>query len=261
MLNSDQSQTGLALEKVALPAPGPDLLDDASLFLDFDGTLVNLAPRPDDVFADARLRALFSLLSTRFPGRVGIISGRPIAQLQAFTGDVPLVLAGSHGAEILLADGTIAKPARPDSLNDVVDAMTALQARHPGIIVERKPFGAGLHYRGAPEAEDECRALAITLAASSGLLLQAGKMVFELRVPGADKGSALRALLKTPAMIGTKPIFIGDDETDEAAFIVADELGGMGILVGAERPTAARYRLHDVAATLNWLEAVCGDKA
>ncbi len=123
------------------------------------------------------------------------------------------------------------------------------------MIVEEKPFGLGLHYRMAPEAEAVAVTLAQDIAAETGASLQPGKMVVEVRLGGSDKGAALRRMMSEGVMAGTKPVFIGDDVTDESAFVAAAELGGSGILVGPQRHTAARYRLPGVAATIAWLEA------
>ncbi len=238
-----------------MPTPEIELLDDASLFLDFDGTLVEIAAHPNAVVVGDRLRLLLARLSARLPGRLAIISGRPIIQLQQLLGATTLAFAGSHGVEIRWPDGTVSEPERPDALGPVIQEITRLQKAHSGIVIERKPFGVAIHYRGEPQAEGACRRLATALAASSGLVLQSGKMVFELRAPGADKGGALKNLASSPGMSGTRPVFIGDDDTDEAAFIAAADLGGAGILVGPPRPTAAQYRLDDVPATLAWLAA------
>lgn len=242
-----------------LAMPKLALLEHASLFLDFDGTLVEIAAHPGAVRVDERLRSLLGRLSTSLAGRLGIISGRPISQLQQLLGPNSLMLAGSHGAEIRWPDGSLSGSRHFGDLGPMIDEISRLQEIHPGIFIERKPFGVAIHYRGAPDAEAACRRLATALAQSSGLVLQSGKMVFELRVAGADKGDALRTLAGYAGMQGMPPIFIGDDDTDEAAFIVAAELGGAGVLVGSLRPTAARYRLEDVTATLAWLDAACED--
>lgn len=230
------------------------MLVDASLFLDFDGTLVEIVAHPGAVQVTDRLRRLVAALSVRLPGRLGIISGRPLGELDRFLGPTSLAFGGSHGTEIRWPDGRMLNPGRPDNLAPLIQEISRLQKIHSGIVIERKPFGVAIHFRNEPSAEDACRRLATALARSSGLILQAGKMVFELRMAGADKGSALRQLAN-----GIRPIFVGDDDTDETAFAVAAELGGAGILVGPPRPTAAHYRLPNVAATLDWLEAACGE--
>jgi trehalose 6-phosphate phosphatase len=257
MSNHDAPTPAVATEGVRLSQPGLELLVGASLFLDFDGTLVEIADHPDAVIVSDDLKDLLRSLSVMLHGRVGIISGRPIGQLHDLIGTLPMAYAGSHGAEIVQADGTHHVAAKPAGLNALAQEMGKFITTHPGVMVERKPYGVALHYRAAPHAEAASRDLATTLSHSSGFTLQSGKMVFELRAPGSDKGTALRLLSGSPSMRGTKPVFVGDDDTDEAAFIVAAELGGAGILVGPDRPTAAKFRLPSVRATIEWLRQSC----
>ena len=242
---------------IALSAPPAALLAGASMFLDFDGTLVEIAERPDAVAVDARLRALITCLTERLDGRVAIISGRAAADIRTLFGDLPIAIAGSHGVELCWPDGRIQTPDRPAALDHVLGEMAALRERYPGVLIEDKPFGAALHYRQAPEAEEEARALAERLAREHGLALQPGKMVFEIQLHGRDKGAALRAFMAEPLMDGTRPVFIGDDITDESAFAAARSLNGFGILVGPPRATEALYGLAGVAQSLDWLDVAC----
>lgn len=239
----------------AADAPPADLLDGASLFLDFDGTLVDIVERPDAVAVDAPLAMLMEELAERLQGRLAIISGRPRAEIDALFGHCAFAVGGSHGLELRWPDGRATSPEPPSNLPRLTGRLREAASRYPGTLVEDKPFGVALHYRGAPQHEGACRHLAQALAEESGLALQPGKMVFELRMRGADKGAALAALLDAPPMRGTRPIFMGDDLTDEPAFRAAAERGGAGILVGEARPSAARYRLANVAAVRSWLEA------
>lgn len=248
------------MDAAALLAPPPlGLVDGASLFLDFDGTLVDIAPRPDAVSVDASLRELMTRLVSRLDGRVAIISGRGAAEIDALFGGVDFPIGGSHGAELRGVEGA-QMPERPAALDDVAARFSGLAATIPGVLVETKPLGVGLHYRGVPEAEAACRALAQQLAADTGLTLQEGKMVFELRAAG-DKGGAIAALMAAPPFAGSRPIFVGDDLTDEPGFAVAARLGGAGVLVGPVRATEAAYRLPDVAATRRWLDSIAEEPA
>jgi trehalose 6-phosphate phosphatase len=234
-------------------SPPPDLLRDASLFLDFDGTLVELAERPDAVQVDAQLPTLVRHLHDRLDGRVALISGRSAAQVRVLLGaEVPIV--GSHGMEFMGRDGTIAPIDRPTVLVEVENAMSRLAGSHPGTLVEVKPLGVALHFRRCPSAEAACVSLASGLAETHGLNLQPGKMMIEVRGGGGDKGTAIRLLMREPDMAGTRPVFMGDDLTDEPGFAAAAELGGAGILVGERRESAALYRLNGVDDTLAWLE-------
>lgn len=238
-----------------LPPPPADLLRDAALFLDFDGTLVELQERPEAVRVDARLAALVAELSQALDGRVAIISGRPVDGIRALFGDPPFAISGSHGLEVAWPDGRRTCAERPAALDRIVDRMTVFATATHGVLVEEKPLGAALHYRAAPHAEAEAHALATRLAADSGLHLQTGKMMIEVRVAGADKGTALTTLMQAPAMAGHRPVFLGDDDTDEPAMAAAAALGGAGVLIGEPRATAAAWRLAGVADTLSWLHA------
>lgn len=248
------------LHPATLPTPPNDMLENASLFLDFDGTLVEIAQRPDAVRVDTRLAVVLSNLVERLDGRIAVISGRPAAQVRDLLA-ADVVVVGSHGLEFARRTGQIALPDRPSELDQVVEAMNRLARRYPGLVVEDKPLGAALHFRQCPLAEKECVELASELAAMHGLHTQPGKMMIEVRASGGDKGSALRTLMREPDMAGTRPVFMGDDLTDEPGFIAAAELGGAGILIGEERPTAARYRLKGVEVTLAWLEAASAEAA
>ncbi len=238
--------------RLASPAPLNAL--NASLLLDFDGTLVDLVDRPDAVVADLPLKALLDQLAGTFEGRIALVSGRSIAQLTGFFGQ-PLIefsCVGSHGAEVQVG-GLRAAPVRPAALSVVEQAMMSAFGKTEGIIVETKSHGVALHYRLVPAAEPKVRELAARLAQSSGLMIQEGKMMIELRASGHDKGTGIVDLMAHAPFLGTRPIFIGDDLTDEAGFAAVERMGGFGILVGTERPTAARYRLDNVAAVRSWL--------
>lgn len=139
---------------------------------------------------------------------------------------------------------------------DAVSAFRAFAADHPGVVVEDKIVSAGLHFRGKPAVEAEALALAHALAEGTGLIPQPGKLVVELKTPGADKGTAVAAFMAEAPFLGAMPIMVGDDLTDEAGFRAAEALGGFGILVGDPRETAARHGLPDVADVLTWLEAL-----
>ena len=224
------------------------------MFLDLDGTLFDLVDRPDDVRADEPLRDLLLRVAERLGGRVALVSGRSIAQMDQIMGPLArlFVLAGSHGGEFRY-DGVDTAGERPAGLDEALARCRAIYDETSGIIIEDKTLGVALHYRQAPHLEDEAGVLAATLAGEYGLALQKGKMMIELRAAGCDKGEAVRALMARDAMKGTRPIFIGDDLTDEPGFVAARDLGGEGVIVGGGRPTAASYKLASPAAVRAWL--------
>ena len=238
-----------------IPPPPLSLLDGAALFLDFDGTLVELADAPDAIEVPGELPGLLERLVARLGGRLAIVSGRALGDLDRHISCGGVAMAGSHGLELRLADGSAAPVARPSGLDSARAEVRRFAAAGEGLLVEDKPASVALHFRQAPERAAEVAAFAEALAARTGLLVQDGKMVAELRPAGADKGDALRALMREPAFAGARPLFMGDDLTDEHAFAAAAGLGGAGVLVGPARETAARYRLDGVAAVAEWLRA------
>jgi len=238
-----------------IPPPPLSLLGGAALFLDFDGTLVELAEAPDAIRVPGELHGLLEHLAARLEGRLAIVSGRALADLDSHVRCAGVAMSGSHGLELRLPDGTARPVTRPAGLAQARDEVRGFAAGADGLLVEEKPASVALHFRQAPERAPEVAAFAADLARRTGLVVQEGKMVAELRPAGADKGDALKALMREPAFAGARPLFMGDDLTDEHAFEAAAALGGAGVLVGPARATAARYRLHGVAAVADWLRA------
>ena len=241
-----------------LPPPPPALLHDASLFLDFDGTLVELAATPTAVVVDSALTDLMAALDSALGGRLAIVSGRSVEHIRGYFADLAIPVGGSHGVELSWPDGRTTAPPASAALTALAARVERFETDHPGVLIETKPFGFAFHYRQAPEAEAACHAIAEALAREADLHLQPGKMMIEVRLSGADKGTAIAALMQDPKMAGTRPIFVGDDLTDEPGFVAAARLGGIGILVGPERPTAATYGLAGVTETLAWLKSAIG---
>ena len=238
-----------------LNEPPKALLNGASLFLDFDGTLVELAPSPDAVKVEEELRGLLTRLQSVLEGRLVLLSGRAVADVRGHLHPVTVAVGGSHGLELAAAEGEVIAGERPAGLTKAIKELRKLAAQYPGVLVEEKPLSVALHYRGAPQAELVCHAAAERAAMECGMTLQFGKMLVELKPASGDKGRALRHFMTQPPFAGTTPIFIGDDLTDEHGFEAASELGGAGVLVGPERATAATYRLEDVRAVRAWLQA------
>lgn len=240
---------------VELPAPPATLLDGAALFLDFDGTLVELADTPDSIRVSPGLHHMLDRLRRRLGGRLAIVSGRSLADLDRHLPSSGIAFSGSHGLELKLADGTALPLSVPIGLDDVHKRVRRFAAGTEGLIAEEKPAGIALHYRRAPEEAGRVAHFMEGLARERGFSVQHGNMVSELRPVGATKGDALKAFMTEPAFADARPVFVGDDLTDEHAFAAAAELRGAGILVGPARETAARYRLPSVAAVAEWLGA------
>lgn len=239
-------------------APPPiELLRDASLFLDFDGTLVDIAPTPDAVLVSQELTSLLARLRQRLDCRVAILTGRSAATIDQLISPVALAVGGHHGLETRAVGQPNSTMERPDVLDSVVSELRRLERDHPGVLVEDKPLGVALHYRQAPDARDACRRAVQDVARRTGLEVQPGKMVFELKPQGANKGDALRAMMAEPPFAGSLPIVLGDDLTDEPAFVAAQDMGGSGIIVGERTPTRAQFRIASVDEALTWLKQSC----
>lgn len=236
-----------------IPAPPATLAHGGALLLDFDGTLVDLAETPDAIHVDAGFAALLDRLHRRFSGRIAIVTGRSLADLERHIGAIGAAVSGSHGFE-LRAGGRTAMGSVPDGLAAARREFGGLAAADPRLVCEEKPGSVALHFRRAPERAREIGEVAETLAARHALRLQNGKMVVELLPHGVDKGMAVARIMAEPPFAGTRPVFVGDDLTDEHGFAAATAMGGDGVLVGPPRPTAARWRLPDVPAVRAWLE-------
>jgi len=231
-------------------------IERAALFLDFDGTLVALADRPEDISVSSQLPDLLERAAARLGGRLALLTGRALADLDSRLGCGRLAAAGSHGLELRAGAAPPRTAPAPPGLAAARAALAAFAEGDSGLLLEDKPAGVALHYRLAPGREREALALAEALAARGGLALQRGKMVVELLAAGADKGAALESLMAEPPFAGARPVAVGDDLTDEHAFRAAAAMGGFGVLVGDSRETAARYRLADVDAVHAWLAAL-----
>lgn len=226
----------------------------AALFLDFDGTLAEIAPRPQDVRVPAELLGLLGALQARLDGALAIVSGRPVVEIDHFLAPLRLAVAGVHGAQGRRADGRTWQMT-PPSLAQAVDSASALVQAHPDLILERKGVAVALHYRAAPHLESLCIAtLAQAVRDTPGLELLRGKCVVELKPSAVSKGRAIQDFLCEPPFAGRRPIFIGDDVTDEAGFEAVQRLGGDGIKVGTGA-SLARHRLADPQAVHLWLAA------
>jgi len=229
------------------------LCPDCALFLDFDGTLVEIASHPEAVIMPPGLVATLGRLKSRLGGAVAVVSGRPIAQIDRFLDPLVLCVAGVHGAERRRADGSVAWLMVPH-LHAVEEAAAALVRAHPALRLEFKRGSLALHYRQAPALEALClETLSAAIARSQGLTLLRGKMVAEAKPAAASKGRAIEAFLEEPPFAGRRPVFIGDDVTDEAGFTAVQGRDGLGVKVG-EGPSAASQRLASPAAMRDEME-------
>lgn len=222
---------------------------DWALFFDLDGSLIDLAPRPDDVVMPDGLRDALAKLHSRHNGALAVITGRP----RAFAHDLlrlpQIDVIGLHGAEGLGAP--------PAPLPDAAKSLMAEAAARYGLLFEDKGRAAALHYRLAPEALGHAqRAMEQAAAlAGSAFALRSGKCVIELCPQSADKGRALQELMKRPAYRNRRPLAVGDDVTDEAMFGAAQAMNGFGLRIGADlQGSKAQLLLPDPQSLRLWIE-------
>ena len=235
----------------------PSVTRDTALFLDFDGTLAELAPRPELVHVAQGLIPCLAALYEMLGGALAIISGRRLDDLDRFLHPLILPAAGEHGAEQRLPDGQLLRLARPD-LSAVLARAEALAQTHAGLQVEPKSASVALHYRHAPELETLCRQeLTTAMAPTAGLELLQGKCVLEVKAAHVNKGLALQSFMRDPPYARRVPLFAGDDVTDEAGFAMAQALGGVGLKVG-DGPSVASHRCDSPQALRSWLHFSIG---
>lgn len=219
---------------------------DCALFLDFDGTLVDIAALPSQVVVTPELLATLAALQLRLGGRLAVVSGRPIAELDTLLAPLVLPAAGVHGMERRGADGVVRRLPQPDFSRVRAEAQ-ALATRHPGLWVEEKHGALALHCRQAPALYPLCSAaMGAAIADRPDLALMAGKMIVEVKATGTGKGTAIRDFLSEAPFRGHRPLFIGDDTTDEAGFEYVQRIDGIGLKVGPG-PSMARCRIASAA--------------
>ncbi|MHB8529584.1 MAG: trehalose-phosphatase [Caulobacteraceae bacterium] len=240
--------------RASLPEPPPLRLGEIALFADLDGTLAPIEETPDAVGPDKDRRRLLSALGEGLGGRLAVVSGRSLSDLdRVLEGKVPAV-AAVHGLVRRTAEGAVVGSPAEGAMRKAASGLADFARADPRLMVEDKGLAAALHFRRAPEIGPACQAAARRLADELGLVVQEGDMVAEVRSRGPDKGEAMAAFMGERPFHGFTPVFLGDDLTDEAGFLAAAGLGGFGVVVGRRRPTNARYALADVAAAREWLK-------
>jgi trehalose 6-phosphate phosphatase len=238
----------------------PADLTKMAILLDVDGTLLDLAPTPREVFVSHELRDTLGRLCQATGGAVAFVSGRPVSELDLIFSPLQLPAIGGHGAEFRVAAGASTEAARLPPLDpDVKRQFAAIAEAGPGIILEDKGYSLALHYRLAPDKEHVVREAAMKIwreLDTKSLEILPGKLVLEIKQAGTTKATAVRELMRIPPFAGRRPVFIGDDVTDLGVFAILPELGGIGISVGLnvpgidfcfERPTDVRHWLKQLS--------------
>lgn len=239
----------------------PDL-DKSCFFFDVDGTLLDIADRPDLVEVPEQLKQALAALERAVSGALALVSGRAIETLDHLFAPLKLRASGVHGAETRL-DTTSAPLVSPDDLlpQGLIDDLQAAAADVPGTLVENKRFSAAIHYRRAPAAGPTLKKRIEAILARNeiaGLRILPGHMVFDLKRMTFDKGRAVDRFMEAAPFAGRRPVFVGDDVTDEPAFAAVVARGGIAYAVGQPRagssdvfadPSAVRAWVSDLAAS------------
>ena len=245
-----------------IDAFAPHAAPQLAIFTDFDGTLVELAERPELIDVPDSLAGQLERAAQEFDMAFAVLTGREISTIDEFLSPLMLPIAGAHGTQRRRADGFLetVDPAAVLGAEQIAAAMAPLLQAHPELLIETKEGAVAIHFRQAPELEAAVRlAMEEALHQVTDFTIVPGKMVLEARPKGVTKGTALRAFMREEPFLGRTPIFIGDDKTDEDAFIAAQDLGGVGIKLG-EGETAARMRIANVASVHALLQGL-GDIA
>jgi trehalose 6-phosphate phosphatase len=238
----------------------PPRIDPArcAFLLDVDGTLLPFAPDPAAARADPEIRELLTRLGTACGGALAFVSGRAIESLDALFSPMRLPASGLHGLEFRGADGRLQRhPVDAAALEAARPLLARVAAVNPALYLEDKRDAIGLHYRHAPQLQPELTAAlrAITDRIGRGLEVLQGPMVLEIAHGGISKATGVRDLMSSAPFAGRRSVYLGDDLTDEAAFSAVEAAGGLAILVGAARSSAARHAISSVQDARGWLRA------
>ena len=230
--------------------------DQIALFLDFDGTLVDLAPTPDSILVEDRIAPTLIRLSDALDGAIAIVTGRELADVDGHL-KLKLPAAGLHGMQYRPhAEAQIETIERPSSLDHVMRLIRETIDFEEGLFLEDKALSFGVHYRACPDKGPMVKqALGDALTDFKDLHVISGKMLFEVKPRHINKGHAVGRFLEEEGFKGRMPVFVGDDVTDEDGFRAAAHAGGFGVKVGAG-PTSAQHRLHGVSDVVNWLNTL-----
>lgn len=230
----------------------------AALFLDFDGTLIDIAPTPGTVEVPNGLGALLLKIKQALGGAVAIISGRPISEIDHLIGAIDVAIVGVHGAEVRIRVDDPIRSEVPPAPPQAITELRAAAAAFEGVWIEEKGSALAIHYRAAaPEIVGalERRLSGVLDPYSDHLIVSPGRKVFEVVPRTMSKGVALAAMMRRPAFAGRVPIMVGDDHSDESAMTSAERLGGYGLRVAGEHFPRDSATFRDPAAVRAWLNA------
>jgi trehalose 6-phosphate phosphatase len=235
--------------------PLPEPQKNWALFLDIDGTLIDIAPTPDAVTVPAELPDLLRTLSDLLDGAVALISGRTLADIDRLFAPLKIAAAGQHGADLRQEGQREPFDRTGQMLAVLLPEITEFAAARPGILIENKGMTIAVHCRQVPRYQSELGTFLTGLSDRSGGDLETirGHRVFEIKPRNLSKRTAVEHFMRDAPFAGRLPVFIGDDRTDEDGFAAAQAMGGHAIRVGTEGASRATWRIGSPAETRAFL--------
>ena len=239
-------------------------LDQSAILLDIDGTLLDLAPTPREVWVPPDLSTTLNRLLARTSGALALVSGRSLNDIDLIFAPEQFPAVGGHGAEMRIsADSEAVATHAPPMDKELKRRLAAIAKLSPGILLEDKGYSLALHYRLAPHAEKAIYAAVSLIRAdlpNAPIEVLPGKCVCEIKHSGFNKATGVLELMTHEPFRGRRPIFIGDDVTDEAVFGIMPDLGGLAFSVGRRAKGVADH-FDEPRDVRNWLAHLLDDEA
>lgn len=264
-LQEDMSPPGKALPNLVSAASElARRLDDCAILLDIDGTLLDLAPTPREVWVPPGLSKSLNRLIERTSGALALVSGRSLNDIDLIFAPAQFPAVGGHGAEMrLAADSEAVATHAPPMDKELKRRLAAIAKLSPGILLEDKGYSLALHYRLAPHAEKaiyEAVSLIRADLPNAPIEVMPGKCVCEIKPSGFNKASGVIELMTHVPFKGRRPVFIGDDVTDESVFAIMPDLGGLAFSVGRRAQGVADH-FDEPRDVREWLARLIDDEA
>src|SRR3954447_5193751 len=234
-----------APETVPVPRSLVPHLSETAILLDIDGTLLDLMPTPREVWVPPGLAKTLNRLLARTNGALALVSGHSLNDIDLIFAPEQFPAVGGHGAEMRISwDSEAVATHAPPMDKELKRRLATIAKLSPGILLEDKGYSLALHYRLAPHAEKaiyEAVSLIRADLPNAPIEVMPGKCVCEIKHSGFNKATGVLELMTHEPFKGRRPIFIGDDVTDESVFAIMPDLGGLAFSVGRRAKGVANH--------------------